>query len=65
MKRMSEATERMFVAFYGDEKKELFAYTLLDAKEKAVEAFKPPKSKRHMVSVMPITEYVKEAYRYD
>ena len=57
--------ERMFVAFYGSKKLELFATSLLDAKTKAITELKPPKSKRHMVTVMPTTEYVRESYRYD
>jgi len=41
-----------YKAFYGSKSIEIYAEKLIDAKEKAVAAFKPPKSKRHMVSVV-------------
>jgi hypothetical protein len=41
-----------YVFFYNGKRIELYAPTLLAAKEKAVEYFKPPKSKKHMVHGM-------------
>jgi hypothetical protein len=41
-----------YKAFYGGKSIEVYAESLLAAKEKAVAEFKPPKSKRHMVSVV-------------
>jgi|tagenome__1003787_1003787.scaffolds.fasta_scaffold19471065_2 hypothetical protein len=41
-----------YKAFYNGKVSEVYAETLLAAKEKAVALFKPPKSKRHMVSVV-------------
>jgi hypothetical protein len=41
-----------YKAFYNGKSIEVYADRLIDAKEKAVAAFKPPKSKRHMVSVV-------------
>jgi hypothetical protein len=41
-----------YIAFYNGKRFEVYAESLISAKEKAVEYFKPAKSKRHMVSVM-------------
>lgn len=41
----------IYLSFYNHEKYELEATSAYDAQLKAVEHFKPPKSKRHMVSV--------------
>lgn len=41
-----------YKAFYNGKEADIYAETLLEAKEKAVAKFKPPKSKRHMVSVV-------------
>ena len=41
-----------YLAFYNGHQMEVYAERLIDAKDKAVAAFKPPKSKRHMVSVV-------------
>ena len=41
-----------YIAFYNGKQHELYADTLLEAKDKAIQHFKPPKSKKHMVSVM-------------
>jgi len=58
--------EKMFVCFYGDKEKiEVFATSSYGAQKKAIAIFKAPKSKSHLVSVMLITEYVKENFRYN
>ena len=41
-----------YVCFYNQKRIEIYAETLFQAKENAVLAFKAPKSKRHMVTVM-------------
>ena len=41
-----------YVCFYNGKRWECYASSMFAAKEKAVAHFKPPKSKRHMVSVM-------------
>ncbi len=41
-----------YIAFFNGKQHELYADSLLDAKEKAIEHFKPAKSKRHLVSVV-------------
>ena len=41
-----------YVCFYDGKRWECHASSMFDAKEKAVDHFKPPKSKRHMVSVV-------------
>lgn len=41
-----------YISFYKGGRKELHATSLFAAKEKAIELFKPPKSQRHMVSVV-------------
>ena len=41
-----------YVCFYDDKRWECYASSMFAAKEKAVAHFKPPKSKRHMVSVV-------------
>lgn len=41
-----------YAAFYNGKTYGLYANSLLDAKNKAVEHFKVPKSKQHMVSVI-------------
>jgi hypothetical protein len=38
-----------YIFFYNGKRVELYADSLYDAKLKAVEHFKPPKSKQHMV----------------
>lgn len=40
-----------YIALYGDKRWELYADSLYAAKQKADEHFKPPKSKRHLVTV--------------
>jgi hypothetical protein len=40
-----------YVAFYNGRQADVYAKTALAAQQKAVEFFKPPKSKRHMVHV--------------
>lgn len=40
-----------YIALYQGQRWELYADSLLDAKNKAVEHFKPPKSKKYLVSV--------------
>lgn len=49
---MESQQQNGYVAFYNGKRLELYADTLLQAKEKAVQAFKAPKSKAHMVSVV-------------
>lgn len=44
--------DKGFVFFYNQQRIEVYAPTLLEAKERAVTHFKPPKSKRHMVHGM-------------
>lgn len=41
-----------YKAFYNQRTADIYADTLLQAKDKAVEHFKAPKSKRHMVTVI-------------
>lgn len=41
-----------YIAFYDGKKYELHAESMISAKEIATAYFKPPKSKRHMVSVV-------------
>jgi hypothetical protein len=41
-----------YIFFYNGKRVELHADTLYDAHLKAIEHFKPPKSKRHMVHGM-------------
>lgn len=41
-----------YKAFFNGKEHDVYAETLLQAKEKAIEHFKPAKSKRHMVSVV-------------
>ena len=41
-----------YVCFYNGKRWECYASSMFAAKEKAVAYFKPPKSKRHMVSVV-------------
>lgn len=41
-----------YVCFYNGKRIEVHANTTLEALGKAMEQFKPPKSKRHMVSVV-------------
>lgn len=38
-----------YVFFYDRKRIELYADSLFEAKQKAIEQFKPPKSKQHMV----------------
>jgi hypothetical protein len=40
-----------YIALYQDKRTELYASSLYEAKVKALEHFKPPKSKRHLVTV--------------
>jgi hypothetical protein len=40
-----------YIALYGEKRFELYADTLYEAKQKALAHFKPPKSKRHLVTV--------------
>lgn len=40
-----------YIALYNGKRAEIYAATLYDAKLQALEAFKPPRSKRHLVSV--------------
>lgn len=40
-----------YKAFYNGKEADIYADTLLQAKEKAIAHFKPAKSKRHMVHV--------------
>jgi hypothetical protein len=40
-----------YIALYGEKRWELHAGSLYAAKQAAVEHFKPPKSKRHLVTV--------------
>lgn len=40
-----------FIAFYNDKQVEITAASSYEAQQKAIEHFKPPKSKRHMVHV--------------
>jgi hypothetical protein len=40
-----------YIALYGERRTELYAASLHEAKQKALAHFKPPKSKRHLVSV--------------
>ncbi len=49
---MKEPAMNGYKAFYNSKSIELYAESLFAAKEKAVAVFKPPKSKRHMVSVV-------------
>lgn len=46
-----EMTKLIFGAMYNDKEAELEAGSLYQAKLKAIELFKPPKSKEHMVIV--------------
>lgn len=48
---MTDRIEFPYMAFYEGKQFDLYASSLLDAKEKAVKHFKPPKSKKHMVHV--------------
>ena len=41
-----------YVCFYNGKRWECYANSMFAAKEKAVAHFKPPKSKRHTVSVV-------------
>jgi hypothetical protein len=41
-----------YIAFYNGQQKEVYAENQFAAKKKAVELFKAPKSKQHMVSVV-------------
>lgn len=41
-----------FKAFYNSCEFDVYAESLLAAKKKAIEHFKPPKSKHHMVTVV-------------
>lgn len=41
-----------YVAFYNGKRHELYAESLYAAKLKAIDHFKAPKSKQHMVSVV-------------
>lgn len=41
-----------YVCFYNSKRIELHAKDLWDAKQKAVEQFKAPRSKQHLVSVV-------------
>lgn len=41
-----------YACFYNNKQIEIEAESLFDAKNKAVDKFSPPKSKRHMVSVV-------------
>lgn len=43
--------ENGYIAFYNGKKQELYAVSLFDAKQKAIEIFRPAKSKAHMVHV--------------
>ena len=52
-----------FIAFYGGEKKILEATSLLDARDKAREAFRVPKSKRGLLSVMSKQSYDNQDFR--
>jgi len=45
-------TVYIYSVFYNGKSEQLQADNLLDAKNKAIALFRPPKSKRHMVSVM-------------
>lgn len=44
--------ENGYIAFYNNKRIELYAPSLYAAKLKAIEQFKAPKSKQHMVSVV-------------
>lgn len=41
-----------YIAFYNGKKEEVFAETAYQAQLKAIDIFKPAKSKRHMVHVV-------------
>lgn len=41
-----------YKAFYNGKEADIYAESLYAAKLKAIEKFKPPKSKQHMVSVV-------------
>lgn len=40
-----------YIALFGDRRHELYAGSLYEAQQRAVEHFKPARSKRHLVSV--------------
>lgn len=46
------AAQNGYVCFYNSKRWECYAPTVFAAVEKAREHFKPPKSKRHLVSAM-------------
>lgn len=41
-----------YIAFYNQKTHEVYAGSSYEAQQKAMEFFKPPKSKQHMVSVV-------------
>ena len=47
----TENTNRHYLAFYNGKQTVISAPSLFDAHTKAVAAFKPPRSKQHMVHV--------------
>ena len=49
---MNVATQHGYKGFYNGKEADIYAGTLLEAKTKAVQHFKVPKSKVHMVSVV-------------
>lgn len=40
-----------YKAFYNGKEKDIYAETSYEAQQKAIDHFKPPKSKKHMVHV--------------
>lgn len=62
-----DKTQNGYVAFYNGKRTEVHAESLYAAKLKAIEIFKPAKSKQHMVSVtlaeldgLPVTHIATE-----
>jgi len=49
---MTDHPQYGYIAFYNGRRHELYASSLVGAKEIATAYFKPPKSQRHMVSVV-------------
>ena len=52
MKESTAPSLKTYVFFFNKKQADIKASSLLDAKEKAVQHFNPPKSQRHMVHGM-------------
>ena len=51
LEQLEDRNMNGYIAIYNGKRIEIYADCLYSAKVKAIESFRPPKSKRHMISV--------------